>query len=313
MRTGRRARLWLAVALLPLAGCPSLGSEGLCANGVDDDDDGLPDCDDSDCFFDAVCSELSFCGDGVLTGAEVCEDGNVTPGDGCRADCLGGEECGDRLFDPAVGEICDDGNQEDGDACAAGCQQITGTQFFSALDINGQQPEDAVRAVFGEADIDADGDGALDSRAILLIASDFGDPPDDAALCAEITQRGLAGFLNELFLGNVDHETVLVDAFTRADTTPFAPGVIRGDFGAFFVDGGFVVIDDGQFLVSTSSDFLGVLSIEEIGATLRGHYDGLQIENAATPGLILSVPLQGGFIAADCPAVSNDMPFVFTF
>jgi cysteine-rich repeat protein len=62
------------------------------------------------------------CGDAVLVGDEICDDGNAEAGDGCRADCLGVEACGDGLLDPAVGEECDDGNLALGDGCDDRCE-----------------------------------------------------------------------------------------------------------------------------------------------------------------------------------------------
>ncbi len=69
---------------------------------------------------------LPACGDGHLNLAagEVCDDGNTVGGDGCRADCLGEEECGDGLVD--VGEACDDGGTSGGDGCTGSCQLEAG-------------------------------------------------------------------------------------------------------------------------------------------------------------------------------------------
>jgi cysteine-rich repeat protein len=62
---------------------------------------------------DGIC-RLSRCGDSVVDDrpevGEVCDDGNNEPGDGCRADCLGVEVCGDGLSDPAALEECDGGD-----------------------------------------------------------------------------------------------------------------------------------------------------------------------------------------------------------
>ena len=78
------------------------------------------------------------CGDGVVEGDEVCDDGNTENGDGCAANCLvvetgyacpnlGGpcvklEEtvCGDGQ--KTTDEECDDGNLDDGDGCSAECK-----------------------------------------------------------------------------------------------------------------------------------------------------------------------------------------------
>jgi cysteine-rich repeat protein len=62
------------------------------------------------------------CGDGMLDPGEVCDDGNTSSGDGCSADCLSDETCGNGVLDVAVGEACDDGNTAGGDGCSADCQ-----------------------------------------------------------------------------------------------------------------------------------------------------------------------------------------------
>ncbi len=79
------------------------------------------------CFTDSLdgalqdpvrCAEGPLCGDGMIEPPEECDDGNTTPGDGCRADCTF-EVCGDGIQDPQEG--CDDGNNDDGDGCSANC------------------------------------------------------------------------------------------------------------------------------------------------------------------------------------------------
>lgn len=64
----------------------------------------------------------NICGNGVLEGSEVCDDGNLADDDGCQADCTftpGMPACGDGNVDP--GEMCDDGNIADGDGCESTC------------------------------------------------------------------------------------------------------------------------------------------------------------------------------------------------
>jgi len=61
------------------------------------------------------------CGNGVVDRDEVCDDGNVLPGDGCSADCKSTEICGNGVVDVAVGEVCDDGNTDAGDGCSSDC------------------------------------------------------------------------------------------------------------------------------------------------------------------------------------------------
>ncbi len=76
------------------------------------------------------------CGNGVIEGAEACDDGNTDDGDGCSALCeieagwvCVGEPseceeassivCGDGVIQ--VTEACDDGNTDAGDGCSATC------------------------------------------------------------------------------------------------------------------------------------------------------------------------------------------------
>jgi cysteine-rich repeat protein len=65
--------------------------------------------------------ETPQCGDGDLDEGEVCDDNNTTSGDGCSADCLSDETCGNGYLDVATGEQCDDGNLTSGDGCSADC------------------------------------------------------------------------------------------------------------------------------------------------------------------------------------------------
>lgn len=64
---------------------------------------------------------LSVCGNGAVEAAEACDDGNTVGGDGCSADCLSDESCGNGTQDTAAGEVCDDGNTVAGDGCGASC------------------------------------------------------------------------------------------------------------------------------------------------------------------------------------------------
>lgn len=68
------------------------------------------------------CPATPVCGDGTQDATEVCDDGNTTDGDGCSADCMSDETCGNGITDTAVGEVCDDSNTTSGDGCSADCQ-----------------------------------------------------------------------------------------------------------------------------------------------------------------------------------------------
>ena len=60
------------------------------------------------------------CGDGVVSGAEQCDDGNQVNTDACTNACRNAA-CGDTFVQAGV-EQCDDGNQVNTDACTATCR-----------------------------------------------------------------------------------------------------------------------------------------------------------------------------------------------
>jgi len=84
------------------------------------------------------CSQdCSICGDSQITAGETCDDGGVTPGDGCDASCHieSGYQCSGApsVCTPICGEgivvgteACDDGGVATGDGCDASCQVESG-------------------------------------------------------------------------------------------------------------------------------------------------------------------------------------------
>jgi cysteine-rich repeat protein len=61
------------------------------------------------------------CGDWIIEGDEVCDDGNTDDGDGCSSTCtLESAVCGNNIIED--GEVCDDGNTNDGDGCDSACE-----------------------------------------------------------------------------------------------------------------------------------------------------------------------------------------------
>ncbi|RLC36469.1 hypothetical protein DRH27_05180, partial [Candidatus Falkowbacteria bacterium] len=112
------------------------GSPENCVDGIDNDCDGLTDCDDADCLGNPGCSVIPYCGDDDCEGSEdcfnceedcgpclvtcpdaVCDEPNEcqTGSDPCSADCF----CGNGSIE--CGEGCDDGNNNNGDGCSSGC------------------------------------------------------------------------------------------------------------------------------------------------------------------------------------------------
>ncbi len=100
----------------------------------------VKDCDDlttaSDCNAVPACtSSYGYCGDGIRTAGEDCDDGDNTNGDGCSSICEVESgwtctgilsvctevtiECGNNILE--AGEECDDGNTDGGDGCSTTC------------------------------------------------------------------------------------------------------------------------------------------------------------------------------------------------
>ena len=60
------------------------------------------------------------CGNGIVSGAEQCDDGNNIATDGCTNACKKAV-CGDKVVHAGV-EVCDDGNTTDNDGCSSSCK-----------------------------------------------------------------------------------------------------------------------------------------------------------------------------------------------
>lgn len=55
----------------------------------------------------AACIDAGGCGNGIISGLEFCDDGNIDDGDGCSHDCSSNETCGNGIVDKVAGEFCD--------------------------------------------------------------------------------------------------------------------------------------------------------------------------------------------------------------
>ena len=64
--------------------------------------------------------ECGGCGDGIVNGAETCDDGNLVMEDGCLNSCVLAT-CGDGHINEGV-EACDDGNLDQLDSCTNSCE-----------------------------------------------------------------------------------------------------------------------------------------------------------------------------------------------
>jgi len=93
----------------------------VCGNGVVE---GAEECDDANEVSTDACTNhctTARCGDSIVrTGVEQCDDGNTTSNDGCTNCVLDPPRCGNAIVE--AGETCDDGNTANGDSCSAGCR-----------------------------------------------------------------------------------------------------------------------------------------------------------------------------------------------
>ena len=93
-------------------GCQATCVSPRCGDGVIDEeynercDDGVANSEASNAACRTNCQQRR-CGDGVMDTAEICDDGNLAPADGCTPDCLSNETCGNGYTDFLVGEQCD--------------------------------------------------------------------------------------------------------------------------------------------------------------------------------------------------------------
>lgn len=102
----------------PTTGAPgTTGTAPVCGDGVVE---GAEACDDGNQIAEDACTnacEWAACGDGILGPGEVCDEGGASMT--CDADCTA-VACGDGQVNDAAGEACDDGNMKGG-ACSPSC------------------------------------------------------------------------------------------------------------------------------------------------------------------------------------------------
>jgi cysteine-rich repeat protein len=129
------------------------------------------------------------CGNGLVDTGEACDDGNNISGDGCSANCLSTEVCGNGFLDVAVGEGCDDGNAVNEDLCTAACALASCSDSFDNAD---------------EIDVDCGGHCGPGSCDLEQICG--GDPDCDSGFCSEsrcAVRLRLVFVTSELFDGNL--------------------------------------------------------------------------------------------------------------
>lgn len=172
-----------AVALEPVAGCAS------------------PPCDPE-----------PVCGDGVIEGAEACDDDNAAAEDGCSpacavesgwvcagapsvctVDCVDCDSCGDGAID--VGEACDDGARRSGDGCNVACQVEPGYACEGEPSVCAPVCGDGLVIPPEGCDDDgtAPGDGCSAACEVEVGFGCVGQPSACAAICGDGRVLGAEG------------------------------------------------------------------------------------------------------------------------
>jgi cysteine-rich repeat protein len=177
-------------------------SSGVCENGTcaapvcgDGVVNGAEQCDDANqdntdaCIM--TCASAS-CGDGFIqAGVEECDDANQDDTDACPGTCKAAF-CGDGFM--SMGEECDDGNQSNTDGCVSTC--VVAACGDSYIEVGVEQCDDANPA-----------DGDCCSSGCMLEASCEIEPNNSvaqAALIASFPQSGIIkGFISPI--GDVDY------------------------------------------------------------------------------------------------------------
>ncbi len=142
----------------------------LCDNGIDDDGDGLIDCDDPDCADDPACE----------VPVEICDDGIDNDGDDLvdcdDPDCVGDPAC------EVPAEICDDGIDNDGDDLVdcedPDCAEDPACEGLVEICNNG---------------VDDDDNGLVDCKDPAC----FGRPGPGGGICEEVETRCNDGYDND--------------------------------------------------------------------------------------------------------------------
>ncbi len=210
------AAIWLAAPALLMLFALSASAQEVCDNGVDDDGDGLVDCDDTDCFADPSCLPATEdCGNGVdddgdgdmdcddadcsgdpacIGQPEVCDNGVDDDGDGL-VDC---DDPGCGAFPDCLEQVCDDGVDDDGDGFVD-CSDTDCAADPWCLDADG----DGYTPAYGDCDdtyayihpgalefcngLDNDCDGTVDHGLVTEVGCDDGldDDCDGLFDCAD--------------------------------------------------------------------------------------------------------------------------------
>jgi cysteine-rich repeat protein len=167
----------------------------------------------------------AFCGDGVVTSPEECDDGNAADGDACSSACTTPpEKCGNGQNDP--GEDCDDGNRQGGDGCEADCRRPREDDGDAGLDA-GPEGEDG-----GEADAATDDAGDASTQPERDGAVPTSDVAGEIPECAACRDGACTSFFGQINLidecfnagGNATDAQLCIDVMNCAYSNDCAYG-----------------------------------------------------------------------------------------
>lgn len=246
------------------------------------------------------------CGNGDIDEGEICDDGNTTSGDGCRADCAKVEVCGDGVVDE--GEPCDDGNTNPADGCDA-CQPqgwaataIVGG-MASATNVGLDRPTNAVFDARGNmyvADTDGNRVYRVDEGGVVTLvagtgAYGFSGDGGSATNAVLNAPMGLAvDGLGNLFIADSGNGRVRRVDRTGVITTVAGTGTVGGVFG----DGGVATAAGLSLVNGVTVDGLGNLYVAA----------GDRIRMIDTTGIITTIAgTAGGYSGDGGPATAAQL------
>jgi cysteine-rich repeat protein len=246
-------------------------NQARCSDQIDNDGDGLSDCDDNSC--------LLFC-----------------------------IECGNGIVEP--GETCDDGANVAGDGCSVECGLEAAASFAADQPINGEQPNLATFAVFSQVllDLTSPADGTPDALGILVVAGENDDicqTITDAGgfngfLDALTIQRSIAGEFVVL-LARIPGQNELLEGPAALNGEGNADDQTRVDAGFLVNTGGVVVTDTILGSDGTGNLIITALDAGKLSAIYGGELASQFALDPQNPTPIIPpVGFLGEFTAAAC-------------
>jgi uncharacterized protein (TIGR03382 family) len=245
------------------------------------------------------------CGDGILDGAEVCDDGNAVGGDGCAADCRQMEA---GFCCPAEGACTDDSEftvRGTTDAMALASSLLGPGVTITSATLSGASTQSALtcRGPLGIANGGVFSSG--DATAVAVVGGDlttmdgvFGSLTPDS-LCTTISETATNDELrfDVTFDLAVGYDGIAFDYIVGSEEYPEYVGQEFNDAVGVFVNGVNVALDVQGNAVSINGPFFsGTQVITDNGTAFNG----------TTPRLTSRAEIQGGTVGNTLTVVVCD-------